>query len=104
MRSTNLIQLVDLKDRLTGTLPIDADVEADLLTSAGAAVSGGADLPVVYYEATAIDLDAGYYGRIPSTVVLTENAEYIVRVVATWNDGAEDIVRDFDIDCVAKRR
>lgn len=104
MRTTNLIQLVDLKDRLTGTLPEDATVEADLLTSAGAAVSGGADLPCTWYEAGAIDLEEGYYGRVPSTVTLTENAEYIVRVVATWNDGTEDIVRTFDIDCVAKRR
>lgn len=102
MRSTNLIELKGMRDKLSGEYPVDATVTADLLTQAGVAVSGGDNLPVTYYDGEG--KDAVYYGSVPSTVTLTENALYIVRVEATWNDGTEDIVRTFDIDCKAVRR
>jgi hypothetical protein len=103
MRSTNLVELTGLKDRVTGEYPDNATVTADLLNAEDeSAVAGGDGLAVEYSSGTGVN--STYYGRVPHTVTLVEDAEYIIRVEATWDDGVEDIVRTFDIDCYASRR
>lgn len=96
--STNMIELVRLRNRATGLYPINAVVTADLLTAAGGAVAGGAALPVTYDSGTGDETI--YRGAIPYTVTITEGAEYIVRVTST----SSGVVRRFDIACVGAVR
>lgn len=102
--STNLIELTGLKDRLTSTYPIDAAVQANLLLASDeSAVTGGSAL-TVSYEAGTSGKTSKYYGAIPYNANVVAEIEYILRVVATWNNGIGNVVRRFDIACIGAVR
>lgn len=100
MGSTMLIELVGLRNRLTGLYPTNAVVDADLITEAGVPVAGGSNLTVTYDEDAGTGSRTAYYGAIPSSVSLTEGDEYRVQVTAI----VDGVTRVFDIPCIAALR
>lgn len=82
--NTNNVWIDGLANDASGAAVNDATcLIVEVLNSAGAQVANTANISMTYKAASAGD----YYGKLPSTVVLTEDAEYTVRVRATDTDG-----------------
>lgn len=96
--STNAIEVTGLRRRDTGEYVTDATIDADLLTAAGAPVSGGQNLVLSLVQDTVgLRAKTMYRGSLPSSVVLTTGTSYILRITATQS-GA---VRELNIGCIA---
>ena len=97
--STNVVTLSQLKNEVDGVYVADATATLDLLTAAGAPVTGA--------QGIAMDIEAGttarqtkYRGVIPADVALVEGAAYDARVTAVATDGSE---RTFYLSCTAAK-
>jgi len=81
--NTNNVWIDGLKNDISGTAINDATcLIVEVLDANGAQVSGTTNISMTYKAAS----DGDYYGKLPHTVTLTENAEYTVRVRATDTD------------------
>lgn len=81
--NTNNVWIDGLKNDISGAFINDATcLIVEVLDSADAQVSGTTNISMTYKAAS----DGDYYGKLPHTVSLTENAEYTVRVRATDTD------------------
>lgn len=92
----NLIEITNVTDKLTDDLISDATVTANLYTAAGAAVSGGQNI-----DCPATSTAGEYAGVMPSSVVLTEDAEYEIRVTVEATVGSTEYQTEIVISCKA---
>lgn len=82
--NTNMIWIEGLKNDVTGAYVNDATCSiVEVLTSADAVVSGSSNISMTYKTAS----DGRYYGALPHTVSLTEDATYTVHVLAVDGTG-----------------
>lgn len=90
--NTNNVWIEGLKNAVSGAFINNATCEiVELLDAAGAAVAGVADIAMTYKASS----DGDYYGPIPHTVSLTEDAEYTVHATATTTIEGETTVADW---------
>jgi hypothetical protein len=82
---TNLVELAQLRDHLTGSYPADATVSVTVFDAAGAPLSGATNLPMPYDAATKV-----YRGVLPSTIAFAAGSSYtrVVTVVGSGGDRA----------------
>jgi hypothetical protein len=86
--NTNNVWIDGLSNDANGSFINNATcVIVEVLDAAGAQVPGTANISMSYKTAS----DGDYYGPLPYTVALTENAFYTVRVRATYTpDGGDE--------------
>lgn len=85
--STNIIELVGLKDTVTGEYLEDAVVTVALLDASGDPVDG-ADAIALGYVAGTVGSKVTYRGSLPHTLVLDPAVRYTAKVVATAADAS----------------
>lgn len=88
--NTNNVWIDALTNDINGAFINDAVcVIVEVLDADDAQVAGTTNISMTYKTAS----DGDYYGPLPYTVSLTENAEYTVRVRATYTPDGGDPVR-----------
>jgi hypothetical protein len=95
--STNVIEVIGLRDRTTGEYVDDATVLATLYDALNNPVAGATNLTLTLVAGT-IGSRIMYRGSWPSTVALTLDASYTLKVTPT---APGPIVREFVVDIVA---
>lgn len=82
--NTNMIWIEGLKNDVTAAFVNDATCSiVEVLDSDDAAISGSTNILMTYKTSS----DGRYYGALPYTVSLTENATYTVHVLAIDGTG-----------------
>lgn len=83
--NTNMVWIEGLKNDVTGAFVNDATCSiVEVLDSEGAQLSGSTNIMMTYRTSS----DGRYYGQLPHTVTLTEDAEYTVHALAVDTSGA----------------